>query len=203
MNSMSTSVSNTNQPTPRAHYRSSRVVAFVLVVCAHTAFAMLWFLEPVRLRMESAAIAPMFADWLEQEPPADAVLVQTPDVTPEPLAIPPPELPDMSVAALIDEPALEAPKIDPFSGPDVAAYSQRAQLTAGKTATVLLMVGIGVDGAVISARVVRSNGDEAANAAALDYARATHWIPGTIDGQPRMMEASLTVILGESGVSAG
>jgi hypothetical protein len=50
---------------------------------------------------------------------------------------------------------------------------------------------------VIAARIVRSNGNASSEAAALDYARATRWIPGTIDGEPRAMEASLTVIFGE------
>jgi hypothetical protein len=50
---------------------------------------------------------------------------------------------------------------------------------------------------VLSAEVVRSNCGDAANAAALDYSRATRWMPGTIAGEPRAMQASLTVILGE------
>jgi hypothetical protein len=50
---------------------------------------------------------------------------------------------------------------------------------------------------VLSAQIVRSNADEAANAAAINYARATKWIPGSIDGEPRAMQASLTVIFGE------
>jgi hypothetical protein len=37
------------------------------------------------------------------------------------------------------------------------------------------------------------------NAAAIDYAHATRWTPGTMGGEPRAMQASLTVILGERG----
>jgi len=58
-------------------------------------------------------------------------------------------------------------------------------------------VQIAADGSVISAEVVRSNGDDVTNAAAIDYARTTRWIPGVIDGEPKAMQASLTVILGE------
>jgi TonB family protein len=62
---------------------------------------------------------------------------------------------------------------------------------------VLILLGIAVDGTVEDAQIVRSTGDESANAAALDYARATRWIPGNVSGEPRAMKASLTVILGE------
>jgi hypothetical protein len=51
----------------------------------------------------------------------------------------------------------------------------------------------------MSAQVVRSNGGDAANAAAIQYAWATRWMPGKIGGEPRAMQASLTVILGERG----
>jgi hypothetical protein len=61
----------------------------------------------------------------------------------------------------------------------------------------MLLLQIGADGAVISAGIVR-NGGEAANTAAIDYARETRWIPGTIDGKSRAMQGSLTVILGDA-----
>jgi TonB family protein len=82
-------------------------------------------------------------------------------------------------------------------GPKIAEFSERANLPAGKTIKVMLSMAIGADGGVISAEVISSTGDEAANEAALDYARATRWIPGTVAGEARAMQASLTVILGE------
>jgi TonB family protein len=192
---MNTSFPNSSITLARA---SLRTVGFLLIVAAHIVFGLACFRNTMELQTVSAANLPMYGEWIEQDPPADSVFVESHDIPPDPLSIPVPELPEVSVAVLNDEPALEEPKIDPLSGPDVAAYSQRANLPAGKTATILLTVGIGVDGAVVSARVVRSSGDAAVNAAALDYARATRWIPATVDGQPRAMEASLTVILGES-----
>ena len=95
------------------------------------------------------------------------------------------------------EVALLPPMIDPDMRLDVASYSERAGLPAGVVATVILKLEIGPDGSVMSAEVVRSNAAESVNEAALDYAKATQWTPGRVDGEPRAMEASLTVILGE------
>jgi TonB family protein len=67
----------------------------------------------------------------------------------------------------------------------------------GFVATVILLLEISPDGSVMSAQVVRSNANDAANAAAIQYAHATRWMPGKIGGEPRAMQASLTVILGE------
>ena len=78
-----------------------------------------------------------------------------------------------------------------------APFTARAQLDQGEVVTAILLLQVGADGKVISASVVRSNGDDTANEAAVEYARATRWIPGSIDGEPRAMQASLTVILGE------
>jgi TonB family protein len=98
----------------------------------------------------------------------------------------------------IPEPRFEAPKIDPDQWMNIAPFASRAQLAQGEVVTVILLLQIAADGSVISALVVRSNGNEAANEAAIEYAKATQWISGEIDGEPRAMQASLTVILGET-----
>jgi TonB family protein len=114
-----------------------------------------------------------------------------------PISVPTPVFPELTTASLLTDPTIEEPKIDPMWGPNIAEFSERANLPAGKTIKVMLSMAIGADGGVISAEVIRSTGDEAANDAALDYARATRWIPGTVAGEARAMQASLTVILGE------
>ena len=91
----------------------------------------------------------------------------------------------------------EPARIDPTLAVDVAFYSARARLAPGMIATVLLLLDIAPDGSVTAAKVIRSDAGEDANLAALEYARATHWAPGMINGEPRAMQASLTVILGE------
>ena len=109
------------------------------------------------------------------------------------LAIPEPPLasqPEMSI---------DAPRIDADLTVDIAPYATRAQLLPGMIATILMRLEIAPDGSVLSAQVIRSNGGDAANAAAIEYARATRWTPGKIGGEPRAMQASLTVILGERG----
>jgi TonB family protein len=175
-----------------------RVSIALAIAGAHLAFGTLWLMGPIELHAQSGGVTPMYAEFIADEPPRETILRREPLEFVEPIEIAMPELPEVAVAAIVEEPAVEAPRIDPLFGPDVTPYSARANLAAGKTATVLLTVSIGADGAVISAEIVRGSGDESVNAAALDYARATRWIPGTIGGVPRPMQASLTVILGEN-----
>jgi TonB family protein len=121
-----------------------------------------------------------------------------------------PELPQAAPAVELKLPALPTerenaelsmmpPTIDPDVRLDVASYTARANLPAGVVATVILLLDVGRDGTVTAAKVVRSSATEEANEAAVDYAKATRWMPGRIDGEPRAMQASLTVILGERG----
>jgi TonB family protein len=108
------------------------------------------------------------------------------------------DIPELPVSAQ-PEMSIDSPRIDPSFTVDIAPYSARAELTPGIVATILLMLEISPDGSVLSAEIVRSSAGEAANAAAIKYAQTTHWMPGKIDGEPRAMQASLTVILGERG----
>ena len=106
------------------------------------------------------------------------------------------DMPELPIAAE-PETSIDEPRIDPTLTVDVAFYSARAGLTPGIIATILLLLDISPDGSVTSAQIVRSNAGDAANAAAIQYAHATRWMPGKIGGEPRAMQASLTVILGE------
>jgi TonB family protein len=177
---------------------SGRAFIALGIAAGHIVAGSVWFTNSVQMRAQSTGVAPMYAEFLSDEPPIEAIHRIEPIEIPNSIDMPMPELPEAAVPAINEESAVEVPQIDPLSGPDVARYSARANLPAGKIATVILTVSIGADGAVIAAEVVRSNGDESANAAAIDYARATRWIPGMIGGVPRPMQASLTVILGEN-----
>ena len=177
---------------------SGRVFIALAIAAGHAVVGLTLFMKPVLMRAQSTGVAPMYAEFISDEPPVEAIHRIEPIETPDSIDIPIPVLPEAAVPAINEDSAVEVPQIDPLSGPDVARYSARANLPAGKIATVILNVSIGVDGEVIAAEIVRSNGDESANTAAIDYAHATHWIPGTIGGVPQPMQASLTVILGEN-----
>jgi len=64
--------------------------------------------------------------------------------------------------------------------------------------TVVLAVLVLEDGRVGDVQVTRSTGNAAVDAAAVEYARALRWIPGTKDHQPRAMRISFPVILSSS-----
>jgi TonB family protein len=151
--------------------------------------------NPIEVQRLSPDPQPIAVELLSldlQTPPADA---SSPSATDLPAKLVAPLLPMDAIPA----PQSESPRIDPDVQLHTAAFASRAQLRPGEVATVILLLQIGADGTVLSAEVVRGNGSEAASEAALDYARATRWIPGTVDGEPRAMQASLTVILGERG----
>jgi len=145
-------------------------------------------------RLERAE--PMFAEIIVANPSFTPSLMSAPTPFAPAIDLAPPTLPVETHAEL---PAIDAPKIDPAAAIDITAYTARAELSQGTVATVILLLEIAPDGSVMSAQVLRSNAGVAATAAALDYARATRWTPGMIDGEPRAMQASLTVILGERG----
>jgi TonB family protein len=138
---------------------------------------------------------PMLAELLA-ETSDEMPLVDSPSITLEAVELEPPAL---EIETEADVPPIQAPKLDTEPAVDIAAYSARAELAPGVVTTVIVLLEIGPDGAVTAAQVLRSTAGEAADAAALDYARATRWTPGRIDGEPRAMQASLAVILGERG----
>jgi len=173
-----------------------RGVIACLVVGGHALLGVMLRWNDVRVAASAGSSTPIYAEWIEEIPPDEPLFV--PNVEVPELQVPPPELPDVSVTHVVDAPNLESPRIDPNWGPDAREFTRRAALPAGKKATIMLMVAIGIDGTVISARVVRSNGTEIANAVAIEYARETRWIPGMVDGKPSPMETSLTVVFGDS-----
>jgi TonB family protein len=139
-------------------------------------------------------VQPMVAEIIEAQPAS--FLSLNPNLAPAEIAVTL-EMPNLSAEFEGAEPSLQPPMIDPEMRLDVSSYSKRAALPEGVVATVILLLGIGSDGSVTSAEVVRSNAADTANVAAVEYAKATQWRPGRVDGEARAMQASLTVILGE------
>ena len=78
---------------------------------------------------------------------------------------------------------------------DLVSFARRAHLPPGRSLTVVLRVEVTTDGSVDSVDVARSSGNVSADAAAIDYALALRWIPGTCDHQPKTARVSLPVTL--------
>ncbi len=171
-----------------------RILAVLAVGAGHVAVALLMMGDAVQSRIRSPAAEPLIVFIEPQRPVLDGLTTQ-PEQDAKRIALVAPELPTQ---ALLIETATDPPKIDPGFAPDMSIYSKRANLAPGATATVMLLLDIAADGSVITAQLVRGSVDAEVNDAAIEYAQATHWIPGTVDGVPRIMQASLTVILGES-----
>lgn len=171
----------------------ARLAFAAIILCAHGALAMLMMRDSVQSQVRHPAAEPLMVEILEPQRPATPSLFYDEMPTPH-VDLVAPELPAMDLPATA---ALDPPKIDPAFAPDMTRYTESAQLPFGQTATILLVLDIAADGSVITARVVRSSGNAAANHAAVEYAYATRWIAGTVDGEPRVMQAALTVILGE------
>ena len=164
------------------------------IVVAHAVVALLLLQNTSDLRANREFVQPMVMEIIEPQP--SSFLALNGELEPaEPAIVL--KMPAVATEFESTEASLLPPKIDPDMRLDVASYSARALLPPGVVATVILALEIGPDGSVMSAKVVRSNAEDAANQAALAYALATQWMPGRIDGEPRAMQASLTVILGE------
>ena len=193
--SASTSSFGLREKRETARLTPSRLASACVVVSAHIAIISWLANHAIAARRLELAAQPMMAEILavvpSETPTAGSQLIPVDQLVE--LAIPEPPL------ASQQEISIDAPRIDPDLSVDIAPYTTRAQLLPGVIATILLRLEIAPDGSVMSAEIVRSNGGDAANAAAIEYAHATRWTPGTIGGEPSAMQASLTVILGERG----
>lgn len=167
--------------------------AFFLIAIVHLGFVAVFLSKPFEVQKARPEPVIMVADIISYETQALTVVPTSSLDTDLPIEI---DAPALAPDAIPTE-QTESPRIDPDFQVSSAPFVSRAQLSAGEVATIILMLQIAADGSVISAEIVRSSGGEAASAAAIDYAKATRWIPGSIDGEPQAMQASLTVILGE------
>lgn len=97
------------------------------------------------------------------------------------------------LAAIVS--AASAPRLARVQTADPLAFARRARLPEGSAVTVLLRVEVTEDGSVSAADVVRTSHNIAADAAAIDYALETRWIPGTVERKPTKMRVSFPVTL--------
>ena len=104
------------------------------------------------------------------------------------------EDPDDEALSSIEAPA-SAPRLRRIQTVDMTAFARRAGLKAGQAKTVVLVAVIGEDGDPNQVDIVRSSGDTAVDAAALDYALALRWIPATRERKPLSMRISFPVTL--------
>lgn len=102
--------------------------------------------------------------------------------------------PDLEALAGIVGPA-SAPRLSRYQSVDVQDFAMRAGIVPNHPLTVVLSVQVGEDGGATEVHIVRSCGLAAADAAAIDYALALRWIPGTVDRNPRSMRITLPVTL--------
>jgi|HubBroStandDraft_5_1064220.scaffolds.fasta_scaffold02101_2 TonB family protein len=88
-----------------------------------------------------------------------------------------------------------APRLSRVQTVSSAVFAHHAGVVPGHPATVVLAILISEEGRVNDARVVRSCGNAAVDAAAVDYALTLRWIPGTQNHQPQAMRITFPVIL--------
>lgn len=90
---------------------------------------------------------------------------------------------------------VSAPHVARVQTVDLATFAGRLELPPGVALTVLLRVEVTEDGWVDSADVIRTSGNPAADAAAIDYAQELRWVPGTIDRLPKTQRVMFSVTL--------
>jgi TonB family protein len=88
-----------------------------------------------------------------------------------------------------------APRLSKLQTVSSEVYARKAGVVPGRPATVVLAILISEEGWVNEVRVTRSCGSAAVDAAAVDYALALRWIPGTQNYQPQAMRITFPVIL--------
>ncbi len=88
-----------------------------------------------------------------------------------------------------------APRLSRVQGVSPEAYARKAGVSPRHPVTVVLAILVQENGAVGDVRVVRSSGSDTIDAAALEYAKTVHWIPGTQDQKPQSMRITFPVVL--------
>lgn len=87
------------------------------------------------------------------------------------------------------------PTIDSLQPIDPAPFARMAGLIEGRQIEIMVLIQVAYDGVATSVTLERGTGDERIDKAALAYARALHWVPGTMGGEPHSMRTRLTVTL--------
>jgi TonB family protein len=172
---------------------SSQVAAAAVVVTVHA--AVIWMFIGIMVLPRHQAISPdpyvtavpvIEKRHISAVVPLPEVRLLTPTVDSTSLTFISFDDPDAGLINGITGPT-SAPQLDPSVGIDAARYAARAGLTTGDAVTVVLAFEVLTDGSAGAITIVNSTGDSAIDAAAIDYARALKWIPGTVDRRARVM----------------
>ena len=102
--------------------------------------------------------------------------------------------PDDEPAASTGAPA-SFPRLAAAQPVDIRDVARRAGIEPGRPLVVVLAVLVDTEGAVSAINIMRTCGVEAADQAAIEYARHLRWIPGTINHVPQSLRVILPVTL--------
>ena len=91
-----------------------------------------------------------------------------------------------------------APHVARVQSVDLATFVRRLKIPQGVALTVLLRVEVTEEGWADSVDVIRTSGNEAADAAAIEYAQELRWVPGTIARSPEKQRVVFSVTLARS-----
>jgi TonB family protein len=78
---------------------------------------------------------------------------------------------------------------------DPSRFAESAGLSAGQSVTVVLVVQVQQDGSTGTTEVIRSSGNAAIDAAAVQYALTLRWVPGTRNRQATSIRIRLPITL--------
>ena len=91
--------------------------------------------------------------------------------------------------------SVSAPELDPAVKVESKPYAEQAGLSAGAAVTVVLAIEVQADGTAGEIIVVSGPSDSMIELAAIEYARALKWIPGTLGRRPQAMRINFPVTL--------
>jgi hypothetical protein len=157
-----------------SRYESDRRVANALTPATEAAYAEIIFQPPV---------------WDKTEIPE--VQLETVPITPNSINLV--ESDDDALFGIIG--SSSAPRLRRFQSVDETAFARRAGLVPGQPKTVVLVADIGEDGRPNNVNVVQGSAIPAVDGAAVDYALALRWIPGTRNREPLAMRIRFSVTL--------
>jgi TonB family protein len=184
---------------PRMYWRMKLVAGGAVVLAHATAIALLvgsTFARPSSWKGDAKPATVI--EILDQPRRLDTAPL--PDIT---LAVPALKVDALEVVNFEDSDSEEgvvvgsasAPRLSRLQTVSSAVFARNAGVMPGHPATVVLAILISEEGRVNDARVARSCGNAAVDAAAVDYALTLRWIPGTQNHQPQAMRITFPVIL--------
>jgi TonB family protein len=101
--------------------------------------------------------------------------------------------PDQDLSGIIG--SASAPRPSTYQPMDTHRFAQQAGVSLGQAVTVVLIVEVLRDGSVGSVNIAISGGSLAIDAAAIEFVRTLHWVPGTRDHMAQPMRIRFPVTL--------